>query len=876
MPTVEIVRFPGSDAFVDNPLIMKDCLSILVKSEGCISPYYGVQVEDDRTGYLFVIWETIDHHTKLMNAEVYPELKQSLGLACSGPLDMQHVDFDGDAAAVFASPAMELVTMVPHSGVDLKEFHDLITDLRTNLLAASSCHFVTLGESTENKGTWFLLVGWDSVEAHYEAVGKGAVVEIIKDLHRVSKIELKHSIISKYTKMTDPTTQANYLQIATEHVFLDWILDFDAQIISGSATHHLLVKEDDVKEVVFDTSELDILDTSIGSTSVPVSQGAKVSVLAALIDQLQFDIKEKHKVMGSALHITLPSDLKAGHYIDVTVKYKTTKACTALQWLDKAQTQGKRFPFLFSQCQPIYARAVAPLQDSPSVKITYSARVTSVFPVLLSAVRQSPAPNGPVHDGKEVGKDQVTYTYNQPVPIPSYLLAIASGNVHYRAFPKFEDKEWTSGIWAEPELIDSAYWEFSEHTAKFLAAEENLVTPYKFGVYDLLVLPPSFPYGGMENACLSFLTPTLLTGDRALVDVVVHELTHSWFGNGVTHANASHFWLNEGWTTYIERLLQGILYSPAHRDFSYIIGAKALKNSLSEFEKEPKYQRLVIEFERGEDPDSAYSRVPYDKGANFLLHLERKLGGLEVFLPYVKDYVSTFIGKSITTQHWKEHLYGYWAKHGGPEKTKVLDSIDWNAWLYGQGTRLPVEMDYDTSLAKEVYALAERWDAARSTTDISPLDFKESDLKGFDSNQISELKLRSLILYKYSHRYSIVAFLERLQSYPALPLAILRHLGVLYNFVSTPNAEIRFRFYELVLTDAQSEAAKSFVNDALNWIVGLDSESGLIVGRMKFCRPTFRSAFKVDQDLTVKLWQSRKDAFHPIAKKLIEKDLKLS
>jgi leukotriene-A4 hydrolase len=256
-----------------------------------------------------------------------------------------------------------------------------------------------------------------------------------------------------------------------------------------------------------------------------------------------------------------------------------------------------------------------------------------------------------------IGKDLVTYRYTQPIPIAPYILAIAAGNVCYRLFPKPEDKEWTSGVWAEPELIDQAYWEFSEDTTRFLAAAEKLVIPYQFGVYDLLVLPPSFPYGGMENACLSFVTPTLLTGDRSLVDVVVHELTHSWFGNGVTQANASHFWLNEGWTTYIERVLLQVLYSPAERGFSFVIGSKALNDSLKQYEDRPKYQRLSISFEKGEDPDDAFSSIPYEKGANFLLHLECILGGLDIFLPYVKDYVETFIGKSITSEQWKEHLY---------------------------------------------------------------------------------------------------------------------------------------------------------------------------------------------------------------------------
>ncbi|GLB36698.1 putative leukotriene A4 hydrolase, C-terminal [Lyophyllum shimeji] len=638
--------------------------------------------------------------------------------------------------------------------------------------------------------------------------------------------------------MADPTTQSNYLQIATERLSLDWTLDFDAELISGSATHHLLAKADDVKEVIFDTSELDISDVKIDENSV------------------QYDLKPKHPVMGSALHISLPAGLKTGQYVDVKIEYKTTKDCTALQWLDKAQTQGKTFSFLFSQCQPIYARAIAPLQDTPSVKIKYSAKVTSVLPVLLSAIRESPPSNGPPHDGKVIGKDQVTYVYRQPVPIPSYLIAIAAGNVVYRGFPQYEDKQWTSGIWAEPELIDSAYWEFSEDTARFLAAEEKIVTPYKFGVYDVLVLPPSFPYGGMENACLTFLTPTLLAGDRSLVDVVVHELTHSWFGNGVTHAHASHFWLNEGWTTYIERVLQEVLHSPAHRDFSFIIGSKALKNSLKEFESEPKYQRLVIDFDHGEDPDNAFSSIPYEKGANLLLHLERTLGGLDVFLPYVKDYVDTFIGKNVTTQEWKDHLYAYYEKHGGAEKIKALDSVDWKAWFYGEGLSLPVEMDYDVTLATQAYALAAQWDAARSTSDVSQLKFTGSDIEGFNSNQI-------------------IVFLERLQSYSQLPLAHVRHLGTLYKIASTPNAEIRFRFYELAMLDPKSDSAKAYAPEAVNWIIGADGR-GTVVGRMKFCRPIFRTVSKADRDLAVGVWEGKKEEFHPVARRLIEKDLGLA
>ncbi|KIP01983.1 hypothetical protein PHLGIDRAFT_112533 [Phlebiopsis gigantea 11061_1 CR5-6] len=638
------------------------------------------------------------------------------------------------------------------------------------------------------------------------------------------------------TMSLDPTTQANYTQVVSEHIHFDWKVNFEQKNISGSATHTLSVKDDGVKEIIFDTSALDIERVDVDGQPA------------------RFDVGSKHEVMGSALQIDLPAPAKTGTTLIVTVYYKTTEGCTALQWLDKEQTQGKQHPYLFSQCQPIYARSLAPVQDTPSIKTTYTAKVASVLPTLLSAVRISPPSDGPAHGGKVVGKDIVVYEYDQSVPIPSYLIAIAVGNVVYRLFPPVEGKTWKSGIWAEPELIDACYWEFSEDTGRFLAKEEEIVPPYRFKVYDLLVLPPSFPYGGMENACLSFLTPTLLAGDRSLVDVVVHELTHSWFGNGVTHAHATHFWLNEGWTTYIERLLLEKLHGPGERGFSYLIGSKALHDALKLYESQPRYQRLVIDFEKGEDPDDSYSRVPYDKGSNFLLHIERTLGGVDVFLPYINDYVSTFMGKSITTEQWKDHLYAFYQRTN-PEKIKALDTIDWNAWFYGEGTELPVKMEYDTTLAEQSYALAERWDKARSA-DIATLDFQESDVKDFSSNQK-------------------VVFLERLQSYPPLPASHVESLGKLYHLSDTSNAEIRLRFYEVALLDTQSETAKVFAYDALKWVVGEDG-TGIIKGRMKFCRPIFRTANKVDHSAAVKTFSSSKTSFHPIAQKLIEKDLGLA
>ncbi|QRV76953.1 leukotriene-A4 hydrolase [Ceratobasidium sp. AG-Ba] len=628
----------------------------------------------------------------------------------------------------------------------------------------------------------------------------------------------------------DPVTQSNYAEITTKHVHFDWTIDWKKRVISGFATHDLEANQDNVTQVVLDTSYLDIKD-------------------------VLYDLKERHPVMGNALVIPLSPPLDKGAKIVVRIAYSTTRECTAIGWLEKEQTAGGKFGYLFSQCQAIHARSLAPLQDTSSVKITYSADVTSILPVLMSALRTSPSVDGLSHEGGSVGMNAVQYKYNQPVPIPSYLIAIASGNVVYKPFAAIPGKPWKTGVWTEPEQMDAAFWEFSKDTARYVHEAENILTPYEFGVYDLLVLPPSFPYGGMENACLTFVTPTLLAGDRSLVDVVGHEISHSWFGNNVSCADSGHFWLNEGWTTYTERLLQRALHGPAERDFSYIIGKKALDDALAEYKEQPKFQRLVIDYSFGEDPDDAYSSIPYEKGSNFLLYLERKLGGLDVFLPYAQDYVNTFRGRSIRTGEWKEHLFSYFEKHGGEEKLKVLNSVDWQAWLYGEGLELPEKIDYDTSLAEKAYALAAKWDESREK-DAGELPFSAQDLDGFNSNQT-------------------VVFLERLQGLPPLPASHISRLGEAYSLDTTMNAEIRLRWYALALS-AQAPAPAEWATRAAEWIVGsgngVDAGKG-VKGRMKFCRPTFRAVNKVVPALAKSTFEAHSGEFHPIARRMIAKDI---
>ncbi|RPD67601.1 leukotriene A4 hydrolase N-terminal domain-containing protein, partial [Lentinus tigrinus ALCF2SS1-7] len=254
--------------------------------------------------------------------------------------------------------------------------------------------------------------------------------------------DLSFFVLFPCSKYQDPSTQANWQEVASEHVDFDWTTDFTKKTISGSATHLLRLKKDDVKEVIFNMVALDVTKVIVED------RPGNVRIMRLWV----------------LLRILFPPSRKVGDQLRIQIFYSTTKNCTAVQWLDARE-------------EPIYARSMAPLQDSSSVKITYAAKVASVRPVLLSAIRVSPPSDGPAHGGKEIGKDVVTYEYKQPVPIPTYLIAIAVGNFGYRALPKVEGKEWSTGVWAEPELIDAAYWEFSDATGRFLATAETILPP---------------------------------------------------------------------------------------------------------------------------------------------------------------------------------------------------------------------------------------------------------------------------------------------------------------------------------------------------------------------------------------------------------------
>lgn len=410
--------------------------------------------------------------------------------------------------------------------------------------------------------------------------------------------------------------------VAAKHVELDLTVDFDKKILSGWA--ELIVSRPDPSEpLIVDTRDLAIHKVEAATGE----KGERTPV--------KFTLGPADKILGAPLTIDLPSGADRAR-----IHYTTSPGASALQWLDPAQTAGKKRPFLFTQSQAIHARSWIPLQDSPGVRTTYRARIrTPKDLIALMSARRDFRLGNP--------KEEPTgdYTFRMPHRIPSYLIALAVGDLGYHHFGH------RTGVWAEPAELDRASKEFDD-TEKMIQAAEKLYGPYAWLKYELLVLPPSFPFGGMENPLLTFVTPTVIAGDKSLVSLVAHELAHSWSGNLVTNATWRDFWLNEGFTVYVERRIQEAVYGEPRARMEAVLGRRELEEELKKLP--PADQILHLDL-KGRDPDDGVTSVAYEKGALFLLALEQAFGR-ERFDQFLLRYFNTFRFQSITTADFRAFL----------------------------------------------------------------------------------------------------------------------------------------------------------------------------------------------------------------------------
>ena len=405
---------------------------------------------------------------------------------------------------------------------------------------------------------------------------------------------------------------SNPEQVVVKHLALDLNVNFDTNIISGSATLDFSKVDPAAEQLVLDTRDLTI--SSITANGQP----------------LNYTLGEASDHMGAPLTIDLPAEGTS-----LTIEYATSPDASGVQWLTPAQTAGKEHPFLFTQAQATHARSFIPLQDSPQVRVTYEATIHT--PKELLAVMSAANDPDTARDGE--------YHFNMPQPIPSYLIALGVGDLQFKPMGE------RTGVYAEPAMLDAAAKEF-EDTESMLIATEKRYGPYSWDRYDLLILPPSFPFGGMENPRLSFITPTVIAGDKSLVSLIAHELAHSWSGNTVTNATWRDLWLNEGFTTYLTYRIMEIIYGEDRFNQEAVLGYQDLQADVDSLEEGDEI--LAIDL-RGRDPDDVFSNIPYEKGALFLREIEQKIGR-DNFDAFLMGYFKHFAFQSITTDEFLTYL----------------------------------------------------------------------------------------------------------------------------------------------------------------------------------------------------------------------------
>ena len=581
----------------------------------------------------------------------------------------------------------------------------------------------------------------------------------------------------------DPHSYAQPDKVRVEHLALDLYVDFAKKKLAGTATLQITPG---ANQLVLDTRDLTIHKVTLDNGQ-----------------QAKFAVGRPDAILGAPLTIDVTPQTKS-----VVIDYETDPKASALQWLDPAQTAGKKQPYLLSQSQSINARSWVPIQDSPQIRFPYDATIR--VPKGLVAVMSAENPQAKNADG--------VYRFRMPQPIPAYLLAIAAGDIDFRALSA------DSGVYSEPSVVEKAKYEFAD-TPKMIAAAEALCGPYRWSRYDMLVLPPSFPFGGMENPRLTFLTPTLLAGDRSLVSVVSHELAHSWSGNLVTNATWNDFWLNEGFTTYFERRIDEKLYGREFSEMESILGMNDMATEMKD--TPPADQGLYVNF-AGRNPDEAPSIV-YDKGALFIRLLE-ETAGREKFDRFLRAYFDQNAFKSMTTERFLEILKTDLLEPNHIDEKKLM--ID--AWIRGPGLP-PNAPKPQSDLLGKVNQELEAWKKGAKP---------------------SSLVTRAWVTQQWLH------FIHGLP--PALTPEQMKALDDQFHFSSSGNSEILEAWLERAI-DNHDTAAYPAIERFLT-----------SQGRRKYLKPLYTKLAATPEGMAIakRIYATARPMYHPVAQATIDPILK--
>ncbi len=582
----------------------------------------------------------------------------------------------------------------------------------------------------------------------------------------------------------DPHSFAEPQHVVVKHLDLKLKVDFDQKNLGGVAVWTIENKTGS-DEMVFDTKGLEI---------------SKIT-LDASAEETFFVLGDEEKFLGQALSVQIKPETTKIH-----IYYKTGKDAAALQWLSAQQTSGKEHPFLFTQSQAILARSWIPCQDSPSIRFTYTAEIET--PKGLLALMSAENPQEKNSSGK--------YHFKQTNPIPSYLMALAVGDIAFRKISG------NTGVYAEPVLIDKVAYEFAD-MGKMVSAAEKIYGKYRWGRYDVLVLPPSFPFGGMENPVLTFVTPTVIAGDRSLVSLIAHELAHSWSGNLVTNSTWNNFWLNEGFTVYFERRIIEELYGEEEAKMLEVLGYKELVSTVEDLGDKSPDTRLNVDFS-GRDPDEGVTDIAYEKGFFFLKNIEEAIGR-DSFDKFLKAYFEKYAFKSISLPEFEKELDEQIIKNDTALKSK----INAYAWIYQPG--LPKNFKVPVS---------EKFKA---------IDELKKDLK---INKIQGL--RSKIRSTNEKLYFIKTLPQALS--PEKLLAIDRE----FYFTNSGNAELQCTWYTLAVKNNYTPAYSKIEEFLVN------------VGRRKFIVPIYKELLATPEGRkkAIEIYKKARPNYHFVAYSTID------
>jgi len=570
--------------------------------------------------------------------------------------------------------------------------------------------------------------------------------------------------------------------VTVTHLALDLAMDFARKTLSGTATLDLDWKNPAATTLVLDSRQLRI-------DSVEAGDGATWATVP-------FEVAPQDPVLGSKLTVSVGRQAP-----QVRFRYATAPEASGLQWLTPAMTLGKKTPFMFSQSQQIHARSWVPLQDTTLVRFTYDAHITSPQDamVLMSADNDPAA----ARDGD--------YTFRMPQRIPSYLLAIAAGDLVFRAITD------RAGVWAEPGMAARAAAEFAD-TGRMMDVTEQLYGPYLWDRYDILVLPPSFPYGGMENPRLTFVTPTAITGDKSLVALIAHELAHSWSGNLVTFATTKDAWLNEGVTSYVENRVIEALYGKPRADMENVIERNELKAEFTP--ANVALQPLAVKAGVLKDPDENLTSTVYTKGAWFMQFLEQRIGRDE-FDAFLKAYFGHYAFQSISSAQFAEYARAnLLEKHPGK-----VSQAEFDAWLYEPGVP----------------------STAPATT--------SSRLDAVDAARKAWLESGTMATAAVTKQWTTQEWVHFVEGMPTtLTAGQIKALDTAYALTGTPNAEIAQRWYPLTIRSGYTVARPA--------IAAFLSQ----IGRRKLVMPIYRALAQTPDGLRFgrDVFAKARPGLHPI------------